>query len=76
MLFVVLRGTDVYLSSSNPNYQESVYAMVQHTLQGDFDELNVIAAVKLMEVVLQNCSGKVRGCDTSTGIYISIACSI
>lgn len=51
----------MYLSSSNPNYQESVFTMVQHTLTGDFDELNVIAAVKLMEVVLQNCTGKVRG---------------
>lgn len=61
------RGSDVFLSSSNPNYQESVYAMVQHTLTGDFDELNVIAAVKLMEVVLQNCRGQVSS-STPAGL--------
>jgi hypothetical protein len=33
--------------------------MVSHTLSGDYDELNMIPAVKLMEVVLQNCPGKV-----------------
>eukprot|EP00878_Enallax_costatus_P038160 GHUV01043324.1.p1 GENE.GHUV01043324.1~~GHUV01043324.1.p1 ORF type:complete len:672 (+),score=261.35 GHUV01043324.1:958-2973(+) len=59
----ISRGTDVYLASSNPNYQESVFTMVQHTLAGDFEELNMISAVKLMEVVLQNCSGKVRVCS-------------
>ena len=57
------RGTDVYLASSSPNYQQSVFTMVQHTLSGDFDELNMIQAVKLMEAVLQNCSGKVRDCS-------------
>jgi hypothetical protein len=36
--------------------------MVQHTLTGDYDELNMITAVKLMEVVLQNCPGKVGLC--------------
>jgi hypothetical protein len=54
------RGTETYLTSSSPNYQESVYQMVSHTLTGDYDELNMIPAVKLMEVVLQNCPGKVR----------------
>lgn len=33
--------------------------MVRHTLTGDFEELSVIPAVKLMEVVLQNCPGQV-----------------
>jgi hypothetical protein len=53
------RGTETYLTSSSPNYQESVFQMVSHTLSGDYDELNMIPAVKLMEVVLQNCPGKV-----------------
>ncbi|KAF8071226.1 SAD2 [Scenedesmus sp. PABB004] len=90
----ISRGTDVFLLSESPNYQESVFAMAQvgrrrrvggqtpaaapatprtggelsrarrarraqHTLTGDFDELSVVPAVKLMEVVLQNCTGKV-----------------
>lgn len=55
----VSRGTEQFLNSTNPSYQDSVYALVQHTLAGDFDELSMIPAVKLMEVVLQNCPGKV-----------------
>lgn len=66
------RGTDVFLGSSNPNYQESVFAMAQHTLSGDFDELNMISAVKIMEVVLQNCSGKVGSKSANAMEYVSI----
>uniref|UniRef100_A0A383WBL3 Importin N-terminal domain-containing protein n=1 Tax=Tetradesmus obliquus TaxID=3088 RepID=A0A383WBL3_TETOB len=58
----ISRGSETYLTSTSPNYQESVFQMVQHTLTGDYDELNMIPAVKLMEVVLQNCPGKVDAC--------------
>eukprot|EP00879_Flechtneria_rotunda_P022091 GHRR01023309.1.p1 GENE.GHRR01023309.1~~GHRR01023309.1.p1 ORF type:complete len:1020 (+),score=395.54 GHRR01023309.1:417-3476(+) len=58
----ISKGTERYLTSTNPNYQESVYQMVHHTMTGDYDELNVIPAVRLMEVVLQNCTGQVDAC--------------
>eukprot|EP00882_Tetradesmus_deserticola_P027237 GHRQ01030120.1.p1 GENE.GHRQ01030120.1~~GHRQ01030120.1.p1 ORF type:complete len:158 (-),score=40.78 GHRQ01030120.1:606-1079(-) len=66
LLHQICRGTETYLTSTSPNYQESVFQMVQHTLTGDYDELNMIPAVKLMEVVLQNCPGKV--CASCNGV--------
>jgi hypothetical protein len=43
--------------------------MVSHTLNGDYDELNMIPAVRLMEVVLQNCPGKV---SLSVTCYVTV----
>jgi hypothetical protein len=30
----ISRGTQTFLASTNPNYQESLFQMVQHTLSG------------------------------------------
>lgn len=31
----ISKGTATFLSSTNPNYQESLYQMVEHTLSGE-----------------------------------------
>lgn len=57
----ISRGTERFLTCTNPNYQESVYQMVHHSLSGQFQEVDILSAPKLMEVVLQNCRGRVDG---------------
>jgi len=44
----ISRGTDTFLNSTNPDYQQSVYQMVQRTLTG--------------EVIAAQPSGSVRAC--------------
>jgi hypothetical protein len=44
--------------------------MAQHSLAGDFRELDVVPAVRLLEVVLQNCRGQVDAC---VGPYLALA---
>ena len=67
---LISRDTATFLSSTNPNYQESVYQMVSHSLNGDFNDVDVVAAPKLMEVVLAHCPGTV---DRWVEPYVALA---
>jgi len=57
----ISRDPATFLSGTNPNYQESVFAMVSHSLAGpaSFHEGDLLSAPRLLCVVLQNCRGLV-----------------
>lgn len=57
----VSRGTERFLTSTTPDYKASLFSMVQKALTGDYEERSVVPAAKLLEVVLQNCRGRVDG---------------
>ncbi|KAI8465003.1 MAG: armadillo-type protein [Monoraphidium minutum] len=67
---LVSRDTATFLGSTNPNYQESLFQMVSHSLGGDFPDIDVVAAPKLMEVVLAHCPGAV---DRWVDPYVALA---
>eukprot|EP00873_Tetraselmis_striata_P029005 jgi/Tetstr1/449269/TSEL_036472.t1 len=65
----VNRDTETFLS--NPDYVVSVLDMVGKVLgSADIMESEMIPACKLMEIVLQNCRGRV---DSQIGPYIELA---
>lgn len=68
----VSRGKERFLTSTTPDYQASVYAMVRHSLAGDLEaeERSIVPAAKLMEAVLQNCRGAV---DKWVAPYLALA---
>lgn len=55
----IARGKAVFLSSSTPNYTESVYKMVQSCFSRDLHEDEVRMITKLLDIVLLNCRGHV-----------------
>lgn len=57
----ISRDPATFLAGTNPNYQESVFAMVSHSLAGptSFHEGDLLSAPRLLCVVLQNCRGLV-----------------
>eukprot|EP00899_Mesostigma_viride_P026574 jgi/Mesvir1/7100/Mv09206-RA.2 len=56
----VSRGTQVYLTSTEPNYQESLYRLVAKCLADEnVEESDCLPAPKLISAVLQNCRGHV-----------------
>lgn len=55
----ISRGKDRFLTSTNPDYQQQVFDLCKTALTGDFSELDIKPAPKLMEVVLLNCRGQV-----------------
>lgn len=66
----ICKGTDTFTTSTSPNYRESLFSMVSYCLQGDFTELEVAPAAKLLDVVLLNCKGRV---DEWVWPYVSLA---
>lgn len=57
---LISRSTEHFLTCPDPNYPQSLFNMLSKVLndEGQSDE-DVVAAPKLMEVVLQNCRGRV-----------------
>ncbi|EFJ51590.1 hypothetical protein VOLCADRAFT_79706 [Volvox carteri f. nagariensis] len=66
----ISRDPERFLSSTTPDYRASLFGMVQGALKGDFGERDVVPAVRLLEVVLQNCRGRV---DPWVGPYLQLA---
>ena len=51
---MISRGTEVFLTSREPDYLASAYTMVQQSLTNeDYGEREVVSAAKLLEVILQ-----------------------
>lgn len=50
---MISRDTTTFLTSQAPDYQASVFQMVQHSLTADFREKDIVSAVRLLHVVLQ-----------------------
>lgn len=69
----IVHGRDVFLSSSAPNYRESLFGMARYCLGNpDFNQLEVAPAAKLLDIVLLNCRGAV---DEWVGPYLDLALS-
>ncbi|MEW5303971.1 MAG: hypothetical protein WDW36_006614 [Sanguina aurantia] len=66
----ISRSTTVFLTSKTPDYQASLYQMVQHSFTGDFNERDIVPAAKVIGVLLQNCRGLV---DSSVEPYLVLA---
>ena len=56
---MICKGTETFCTSTQPNYRESVFDMVQYCFKGDFNEMEVAPVTKLLEIVLLNCKGRV-----------------
>ena len=59
----ISRDPETYLrgSAEGFSYQDSVFQMVSRSLSEDFADGDVVPAARLIEVVLQNCRGRVSG---------------
>lgn len=66
----ISRDTERFLTCTAPDYKASLFGMVRGALQGDYGERDVVPAAKLLEVVLQNCRGRV---DAWVGPYLQLA---
>lgn len=68
----ISRSTEHFVTCKNPDYLQSVYQMVQHSLTGEYEEFDIQQAASLMEIVLQNCRGRV---DQWVEPYIALTLS-
>ncbi|EIE23737.1 ARM repeat-containing protein [Coccomyxa subellipsoidea C-169] len=67
----ISRGTDTFLSGQNPNYLQQVNHLVETALtNADLNESDIGSAPRLLEIIMQNCRGRVDGC---IGHYIALA---
>ncbi|GIL84239.1 hypothetical protein Vretimale_15865 [Volvox reticuliferus] len=66
----ISRDPERFLTYTAPDYKSSLFGMVQSALASDFSDRDVVPAVKLLEVVLQNCRGRV---DEWVGPYLQLA---
>ncbi|GLC37117.1 hypothetical protein PLESTB_000981600 [Pleodorina starrii] len=66
----ISRDPERFLTTTSPDYRTSLYGMVQAALTGDYGERDVVPAAKLLEVVLQNCRGRV---DAWVAPYLQLA---
>ncbi|BDA47636.1 Importin-7 [Coccomyxa sp. Obi] len=67
----ISRGTDTFLSGRNPNYLQQVNHLVETALtNADLNESDIGSAPRLMEIIMQNCRGRVDHC---IGQYIALA---
>lgn len=48
----ISKGTTTFISSTNPNYQESLYQMVEHTLSGERFAVSQLVVVRQPVVML------------------------
>ncbi|MCO5557894.1 hypothetical protein L7F22_011466 [Adiantum nelumboides] len=56
----VSRSTEHFLTSKSPDYQRSLYKMISSLLsEQNLEDSDVEPAPKLIEVVLQNCKGRI-----------------
>ncbi|GFH09661.1 importin N-terminal domain-containing protein [Haematococcus lacustris] len=67
---MITRDTHTFLHSKEPNYLESVFQLVSHSLSGDYSDKEVVPAAKLLQLVLQTCRGSI---DNWVGPYIGLA---
>ncbi|KAK9824621.1 hypothetical protein WJX72_011782 [[Myrmecia] bisecta] len=59
----ISRGTPVFVASTSPNYLEQASKMAESALtNADMDEDDVVSAPKLLEVIIQNCTGRIDHC--------------
>ena len=63
-------GTEVFLTSTAPDYRQGLWVMLQHMLDGAFEETAIKDIAKLMDVVLLNCGGRV---DDWVAPYLRLA---
>ncbi|KAG2439798.1 hypothetical protein HYH02_010433 [Chlamydomonas schloesseri] len=67
----ISRDTERFLTCAQPDYRASLFGMVRGALTGEgYGERDVVPAAKLLEVVLQNCRGRV---DEWVGPYLQLA---
>ncbi|GFR51383.1 hypothetical protein Agub_g13813, partial [Astrephomene gubernaculifera] len=67
----ISKDTERFLSCAAPDYRTSLFGMVRGALTGEgYGERDVVPAAKLLEVVLQNCRGRV---DAWVGPYLQLA---
>lgn len=55
----ISRATDVFCTSTAPNYRESVFRIVKHCFHHDSMEEEISRITKVLDIVLLNCRGRV-----------------
>ncbi|GMH35700.1 hypothetical protein BSKO_03568 [Bryopsis sp. KO-2023] len=58
----VVKGNEIFLTCKNPDYLTCMNQMIEHVVSNVDSELEVVPAPQLMEIVLQNCKGRVDEC--------------